>query len=171
MRNIIRDISHLLLWDFNGAHPSVIFSQVAHFREIYRDASLLQNYSKSKRERIWRLGNSQMMVRNSDDNDDDVYVLAVSTTVLSRKTQDSEFQMALEDYTNIQQPSIFNLEFVCTWTYPHSTVILKDYFKNIPLKSCNIAKILIKLWERFLKYWRNLAMSVQNIINGILLQY
>ena len=55
--------------------------------------------------------------------------------------------------------------------FPHSTVILKEYFENVPLKSCNIAKIFIKLLERFLKYCRNLAMSVQNIINGILLQY
>ena len=55
--------------------------------------------------------------------------------------------------------------------YPHSTVILKKYFENITLKSCNIAKIFIKLVERFLKYCRNLAMSVQNIINGIFLQY
>ena len=36
--------------------------------------------------------------------------------------------------------------------YPHSTVILKEYFENIPLKSCNIAKIFMKLLERFLKY-------------------
>ena len=35
--------------------------------------------------------------------------------------------------------------------YPHSTVIFKEYFENIPLKSCNIAKIFIKLLERFLK--------------------
>ena len=54
--------------------------------------------------------------------------------------------------------------------FPHSTVILKEYFENIPLKSCNIAKIFINLLE-FLKYCRNLEMSVQNIINGILLQY
>ena len=54
---------------------------------------------------------------------------------------------------------------------PHSTVILKEYFRNIPFKFCTIAKILIKLLERFLKYCRNLAISVQNIINGILLQY
>ena len=54
---------------------------------------------------------------------------------------------------------------------PHSTLILKEYFENILLKSCNIAKIFIKLLERFLKYCRNLAMFVQNIINGILLQY
>ena len=54
---------------------------------------------------------------------------------------------------------------------PHSTVILKEYFENVPLKFCNIAKIFIKLLERFLKYCRNLAMSVQTIINGILLQY
>ena len=58
-----------------------------------------------------------------------------------------------------------------TCSHPHSTVILKEYFENIPLKSCNIAKIFIKLLERFLKYCRNLAISVQNIINGILLQY
>ena len=58
-----------------------------------------------------------------------------------------------------------------TERYPYSTVILKEYFENIPLKSCNIAKIFIKLLERFLKYCRNLAMSVQNSINGILLQY
>ena len=49
--------------------------------------------------------------------------------------------------------------------------ILKEYIENILLKSCNIAKIFIKLLERFLKYFRNLAMSVQNIINGILLRY
>ena len=54
---------------------------------------------------------------------------------------------------------------------PHSTVILSEYFKNIPLKSCNIARIFIKLLERFLKYCRNLAMSAQNIINVTLLQY
>ena len=54
---------------------------------------------------------------------------------------------------------------------PHSTIILRQYFENIPLKSCNIAGIFIKLSERFLKYCRNLAMSVQNIINGMLLQY
>ena len=53
----------------------------------------------------------------------------------------------------------------------HSTVILRKYFKNIPLKFCNIARIFIKLLERFLKYCRNLAMSIRNIINGILLQY
>ena len=29
--------------------------------------------------------------------------------------------------------------------FPHSTVILKEYLENIPLKSCNIAKIFIKL--------------------------
>ena len=57
------------------------------------------------------------------------------------------------------------------YCYLHSTVILKEYFENIPLKSSNIAKIFIELLERFLKYCRNLAMSVQNIINGILLQY
>ena len=55
--------------------------------------------------------------------------------------------------------------------FPHSTVILEEYFENISLKSCNIVKIFIKLFERFLKYCRNLAMSVQNIINGKLLQY
>ena len=54
---------------------------------------------------------------------------------------------------------------------PHSTVILKQYLEDIPLKSCNIAKILIKLLETFLKYCRNIAMSIQNIINRILLQY
>ena len=54
---------------------------------------------------------------------------------------------------------------------PHSTVILREYFENISLKSCNIAKIFIKLMERFLKYCRNLAESVQNIINKMLLQY
>ena len=36
--------------------------------------------------------------------------------------------------------------------YPHSTVILRKYFKNISLKACNIAKISKKLLERFLKY-------------------
>ena len=54
---------------------------------------------------------------------------------------------------------------------PHSTVILREYFKNIPLKSCDIVKIFIKLLEKFLKYFRNLAMSAQNIINVMLLQY
>ena len=56
-------------------------------------------------------------------------------------------------------------------TYSHSTVILREYFKNIPLKSCNIARIFIKLLERFLKCCRNLAMSAQNIINVMVLQY
>ena len=54
---------------------------------------------------------------------------------------------------------------------PHSTVILRKYFKNIPLTCSNIARIFIRLLERFLKYCRNLATSVQNIINAILLQY
>ena len=58
-----------------------------------------------------------------------------------------------------------------SYSFSHSTVILKEYFENIPLKACNIAKIYIKLLERFLKYCTNLAMSVQNIINGILLPY
>ena len=44
-------------------------------------------------------------------------------------------------------------------TKPHSIVTLREYFKNIPLKSCNIARIFIKFIERFLKYCRNLAMS------------
>ena len=55
--------------------------------------------------------------------------------------------------------------------YPHSTVILRESFENIPLKFCNIATIFIKLLERFLKYYRNLVMSVQNIMNEMLLQY
>ena len=54
---------------------------------------------------------------------------------------------------------------------PHSTVILSEYFQNIPLKSCNIARIFVELLERFLKYCTNLAMSAQNIINVMLLQY
>ena len=53
--------------------------------------------------------------------------------------------------------------------YRHSTVILRKYFKNILLKSCNIARIFIKMLERFPKKCRNLAMSVQNIMNGMLL--
>ena len=57
------------------------------------------------------------------------------------------------------------------WDIPYSTVIVREYFKNIPLKYCNIARIFIKLLERFMKYCRNLAMSLQNMINGILLQY
>ena len=57
------------------------------------------------------------------------------------------------------------------WNYPYSTVILKEYLENFPLKSSNIAKIFIKLLGRFLKYCRNLAMSVQNIIYEMLLQY
>ena len=52
---------------------------------------------------------------------------------------------------------------------PHSTVILREYFKSIPLNPCNIARIFIKLLERFLKYCRNLAMSAQNIINTLLI--
>ena len=44
---------------------------------------------------------------------------------------------------------------------PHSTVILKEYFENIPLKFCNIAKIFIKLLERFLKYCRNDAIAME----------
>ena len=35
--------------------------------------------------------------------------------------------------------------------YPHSTVIVKEYFENIPLKSCNIAKIIIKLLSKILQ--------------------
>ena len=66
---------------------------------------------------------------------------------------------------------IFGLWCPKKYYFPHSTVILRKYFKNIPLKSCNIARIFIKLLERFLKYCRNLAMSVQNIIDGIFLQY
>ena len=54
---------------------------------------------------------------------------------------------------------------------PNSTVILRKYFKNIPLKSRNIVRIFIKLLERFLKYCRNLSMSAQNIINVMLLKY
>ena len=44
--------------------------------------------------------------------------------------------------------------------FSHSIVILKKYFENSALKSCNIAKMFIKLLERFIKYCRNLAMSV-----------
>ena len=55
--------------------------------------------------------------------------------------------------------------------YPYSTVIMREHLKNIPLKSCNIARIFIKLLERFLKYCRNLAMFAQNSINVMLLQY
>ena len=90
-----------------------------------------------------------------------------------------ELTTSHQDYEKIRnssQESDYNVwpiaenvknEIVCY--NPHSTVILKEYFENIPLKSCNIAKIFVKLLERFLKYCRNLAMSVQNIINGILL--
>ena len=66
---------------------------------------------------------------------------------------------------------VVNYHFIRKGHLPHSTVVLKEHFENIPLKSCNIAKIFIKLLERFLKYCRNLAISVQNIMNGILLQY
>ena len=55
--------------------------------------------------------------------------------------------------------------------FPHSTVILREYFENIPMKSCNITTIFIKLLERFLKYCGNLAMSRQNIMNEMFLQY
>ena len=54
---------------------------------------------------------------------------------------------------------------------PHSTVILREHFENISLKSCNVARIFIKLLGMFLKYCRNLATSVQNVINEMLLQY
>ena len=77
-----------------------------------------------------------------------------------KKSKQIVFSVADHESSIVQFPKSRN---------PHSTAILKEYFKNIPLKSCNIAKILIKLLERFLKYCRNLAMSVQNIINGILL--
>ena len=43
---------------------------------------------------------------------------------------------------------------------PHSTVIFREYFLNIPLKYCNIARILIKRLEKFMKYRWNLVMSV-----------
>ena len=55
--------------------------------------------------------------------------------------------------------------------FPHSTVILRKYFNNISLKSCNTARIFMKLLERFLKYCKNLAMSVQNFVNEMFLQY
>ena len=87
--------------------------------------------------------------------------------------------LTMEHY--IKLLTIFIWKFAIFWSwqhalgnlaqFPHSTVILKEYFENITLKSCNIAKIFIKLLERFLKYCRHLAMYVQNIINGILLQY
>ena len=56
--------------------------------------------------------------------------------------------------------------------HPHSIVILREYFKNIPLESCNIARIIIKLLERFLKYRKvpDLAMYARNIINITLLK-
>ena len=44
--------------------------------------------------------------------------------------------------------------------YLNSTRVLRGYFENIPLKSCNIARIFIKLLERLLKYCMNLATSV-----------
>ena len=75
--------------------------------------------------------------------------------------------------------SILNFDFVNFFltpekslrNFPHSTVILREFFKNIPLKSSNIARIFRRLLERFLKYYRNLTMSTQNIINVMLLQY
>ena len=67
--------------------------------------------------------------------------------------------------------SAMNMDKVWHNIFPHSTVKLREHFENIPSKSCKIAKICIKLLERFLKYWRNLVMSVRNIINRMLLQY
>ena len=46
---------------------------------------------------------------------------------------------------------------------------IERIFRICYIEIMHIAKIFIKLLERFLKYCRNLAMSVQNIINGILL--
>ena len=54
-------------------------------------------------------------------------------------------------------------ELILQRLYLHSTVILREYFKNIPLKSCNIARIFIKLLERFLKYCRNLACPLKTL--------
>ena len=66
---------------------------------------------------------------------------------------------------NILEKKMFRNKNIDNENFPHRTVILNGYFENIPLKSCNIAKIFIKLLERFLKYCRNLPMSIQNIIN------
>ena len=75
---------------------------------------------------------------------------------------DEKFNNTFKSFKNVAE---FN------GTYPHSIVILWEYFGNVPWKSCNISRIFIKLLERFLKYCRNLAMSVQNIINGMWMQY
>ena len=45
----------------------------------------------------------------------------------------------------------------------HSTVILREYFQNITSKFCNIARIFLKVLEKFLKYC--------NIMNKMLLRY
>ena len=104
----------------------------------------------------------------------------VSTTA-SRKAKESENQLNYVYQMQIPHLAVLSEEFATIFSpshpppthieiyYPHSTAILEEYFENIPLESCNIAKIFIKLLERFLKYCRNLEMSVQNIINGILL--
>ena len=46
---------------------------------------------------------------------------------------------------NPSQCVLISLLHAPTIRTPHSTVILREYFKNIPLKSCNIARIFIKL--------------------------
>ena len=48
---------------------------------------------------------------------------------------------------------------------------IEGIFRKYSIEILQYWKIFIKLLGRFLKYFRNLAMSVQNIINGILLQY
>ena len=48
--------------------------------------------------------------------------------------------------------------------YPHSTLILKENFENIPLKSCNTAKIFIKLLEKLLKYCKGYLFGVVKIL-------
>ena len=77
-----------------------------------------------------------------------------SSTSWSRLSKKLRFPAGSFDIIGLRLP------YLSDHIIPHSTVILKEYFENIPLKSCNIAKIFIKLLERLLKYCRNLAMSV-----------
>ena len=55
--------------------------------------------------------------------------------------------------------------------YPHSTDILRKYYRNIPWKYCKIAKIFQNLSLILLKYCNNLAMSAQNMTYAIFYKY
>ena len=53
---------------------------------------------------------------------------------------------------------IMNCKNLITDSFPYSTAILRKYFENIPLKSCNISRIFIK---------RNLAIFDQKLNSNI----